>query len=134
MRKITFVAAAILTAISTAALAQLASPVGYLSAASTNSTLVKAGPGQVAGFVIVNTNATVYYFKFYDKATAPTCGTDTPKWRIPIPASTSGAGFAVSFPVTINFINGIGFCITSGIADNDTGNAATGITVNLGVK
>ncbi len=54
----------------------------YIGAVSTNSTLVAAAPanGQRSVYAInaFNSNATTYYLKLYNKATAPTCGTDVP--------------------------------------------------------
>jgi hypothetical protein len=138
------IAALALVALSTPALAQsgalwqqAAGASHYFSAASTNSTLVQAGPRILAGFVATNTTTTAYYLKFYDKATAPTCNTDVPVFTIAVPSQPAGttvgqisvwpyAGFA--------FLNGVGFCITGAAADADNTNAATGITLSLGVK
>jgi len=109
----------------------------YFSAASVNSTLVQAGPRVLFGFVATNTTATSYYLKFYDKATAPTCGTDVPVFTIAIPSQPTGTtvGQVSAWPsYGIGFLNGIGFCITAASADADTGVAATGITISLGVK
>jgi hypothetical protein len=110
-------------------------PIKFLSVASTNSNLVLSGKVLLGTGVVVNTTAAVYFLKFYNKATAPVCGTDVPKWTVPIPfgASSSGGGFVLPLGQGIMFPLGLGFCITSGIADNDTGNAAAGIVVNLGV-
>lgn len=112
-------------------------PSHYFSAASTNSTLVQAGPRILSGFVATNTTTTVYYLKFYDKATAPTCGTDTPVFTIAIPHQPTGAsaGQISSWPFSgLAFTLGLGFCITGAAADNDATSAATGITLSLGVK
>lgn len=105
----------------------------YLSAASTNSTNVKAAPGQVFQVVAINTTSTLYYLKFYDKATAPTCGTDTVTQTYPVPGSSAatGGGFVIPIPFGMNFANGIGFCLTGAVADNDTTSAATGVVINL---
>ena len=100
-----------------------------LSAASTNSTNVKASAGQVYGWYLYNANAAVRYLKLYNKATAPTVGTDTPVMTIPIPP---GAGANVEYSMGIPFGTGIGIAITTGVADNDTGAvAANEIIVNL---
>ena len=111
-----------------------ATPVKYLSAASTNSTNVKASAGTVYSIVAINTTATMYYLKLYDKATAPTCNSDTVLGSYPVPASASGSGFAMSVPVGMAFSNGIGFCLTGAIADNDNTNAATGVAINFTYK
>lgn len=116
-------------------------PVKFLSVASTNSTLVVKTVANrskltLKSAVLVNTTAAIYYLKLYDKATAPTCGTDVPKWTVPIPfgASSSGNGFSIPLGDGLEFLLGLGFCITSGVADNDTGNAAAGVVINFGVS
>lgn len=109
-------------------------PVHYLSAASTNATNIKASAGTLHSITAINTTATIYYLKLYDKATAPTCGTDTPVHTLPVPASATAAGLTVNPFLGLNFANGIGFCLVGGIADNDTANAATGVAINVGYK
>lgn len=110
-------------------------PRHYLSAATTNATLVRAGKGLLKVLLPVNTTSTIYYLKFYDKATLPVCGTDTPVLTIPVP-NAAGAGGGVSLPSSdgLQFFNGLGFCLTGGIADNDATVAATGVVINLGVS
>jgi hypothetical protein len=39
--------------------------------------------------------------------------------RYAIPASTTGAGFTIAFHVPVRFNTGIGFTMTTGVADND---------------
>jgi hypothetical protein len=108
-------------------------PFHYLSAVSNNSTLVSGAGQNVLKWVIVyNNNATIYYLKFYNKATAPACGTDTPVITIPLPPTGTSTGvLPISFDDT-RFSLGIGFCIVALPADNDNGNAAAGITLNIG--
>lgn len=110
-------------------------PRHYLSAATTNSTLMRAGKGLVKVLLPINTTSTTYFLKLYDKATAPTCGTDTPVLTIPVP-NAAGAGGGVALPSAdgLQFFNGVGFCLTGGIADNDTTSAATGIALNFGLS
>jgi hypothetical protein len=125
----------LLAALAFPAHAQFA-PVKYLSAATTNSTLVQAGRLVLNVVLPINTTTTVYYLKLYDKATAPTCGTDVPKWTIPVPfgASNSGGGVALPTANGAQFNLGLGFCLTGGIADNDTSSAATGVALNFGLS
>ncbi len=111
-----------------------ATPATWVSAASTNATVVKASAGQVYSIVVINTTATIYYLKLFDKATTPTVGTDTPIQNYPIPANTSGAGFVVPIPVGMAFSNGISFALTGGIALLDSSNAATGVAINVSYK
>ena len=114
----------------------VATPYHFLSVGSTNSTLIVAGTRQIDSIAVINTTAALYYLKFYDKATAPTCGTDPVVISIPVPfgASSSGGGIVLSFPSSSRFQNGIGFCLTGGIADNDTTVAATGVVIDVWVK
>lgn len=99
-------------------------PARLLSAASTNATSLKASAGQIGFIYAVNLNAAVRYLKLYNKASAPTVGTDTPIATLPIPASTTGAGFMISIPGGVNFTTGIAYALTTGVADADTGAVA----------
>lgn len=110
-----------------------ATPTHVLSTASTNSTSIKATPGNVYEVVAINTTATIYYLKFYDTAGAPTCNTATVVLTFPVPfgTSSSGGGYVIPVPVGASFKNGIGICLTAGIADNDNTNAATGVAINI---
>lgn len=106
-----------------------------ISAATNNATLAKATNGQVFGWYITNINAAVRYLKIYDKATSPTVGTDTPVMTIAIPGNTAGAGSTVFFPTGIEFQNGIGYGIVTGVGDSDnTAVSADEIVVNLFYK
>ena len=89
-----------------------------LSAASTNATSVKASAGQVFGVRAFNANAATRYLKLYNKASAPTVGTDTPVDTIPLPSGVT-TGFMLDSGVA--FGTGIALALTTGIADLDTG-------------
>lgn len=103
-----------------------------LSAASTNATNAKGSAGQVYGWYLYNANAAARYLKLYNKATAPTVGTDTPVLTIPIPA---GGGANLEIAGGLEFTLGISYALTTGIADSDTGAvAANDIVVNLFYK
>ena len=91
-----------------------------ISAASTNATSVKAASGAVGFIYAVNLNAAVRYPKLYNKASAPTVGTDTPVATLPIPASATGAGFSLAIPGGVAFSTGIAYAVTTGAADSDT--------------
>ena len=104
-------------------------PFHLVSAATTNATLVQSGQTQLGGYYLSNINAAARYVKLYDKATAPTVGTDVPKWTLMIPA---GAAANVQFPSPMLFVLGLGFGTTTGAADNDSGAVASGdMIVNL---
>lgn len=95
-------------------------PHRLVSAATTNATNVKASAGAVGFIYAVNLNAAVRYLKLYNKASSPTVGTDTPIATLPIPASTTGAGFMLPIPGGVAFTTGISYATTTGAADSDT--------------
>lgn len=106
-----------------------------ISAASTNATSVKGSAGQVYGVQVFNLNASARYLKLYNKATAPTVGTDTPVKTLLIPGNTAGAGLVLSWANGLEFDTGIAFALTTGIADSDTGAVSANETaVNLDYK
>lgn len=106
------------------------------SAATTNATSLKASAGVVGMCVVTNINAAVRYLKLFNKASAPTVGTDVPVQVYTIPGSTTGGGVAVPLPPHgLAFSTGIAFAITAGAADSDTTAVALNeIIVNLGYK
>lgn len=95
-----------------------------LSAASTNATSLKGSAGTLYSLYVTNSNAALRYIKFYNKATSPTVGTDVPVATFAIPASSTGAGFSISFPFGFDFATGIAYALTTGVADADTGAVA----------
>jgi hypothetical protein len=106
-----------------------------ISAASTNATSVKGSAGQLFGWYISNVNAAARYLKLYNKATAPTVGTDTPVMTLLIPGNTAGVAGHVEMTNGIDFTTGIAFALTTGAADADTGVvAANEQIVNLFYK
>lgn len=116
--------------------AQQSQPFHLLSQASTNATNIKPAPGQLVGAVCINTTAAIYYLKFYDLATAPTCNSTPVVLSFPCPFGTSsaGGGFVIPMPQPTSFLKGIGMCLTGGIADNDNTNAATGVAIDAFFK
>lgn len=81
------------------------------SAATTNATSVKATAGNLYAVVVTNQNAASRCLKLYNKATAPTVGTDVPKMTIQVPANS-----AVSLnlgPVGVRFDTGIALAMTT---------------------
>jgi hypothetical protein len=61
----------------------------HVSAATTNATSLKASAGTLYGGRAFNSGAGAAFLKFYDKASAPTVGTDVPVLVIGIPAGQS---------------------------------------------
>lgn len=84
---------------------------------SSDETNVKSTPGQLYGIHVSNKNAAARYLKVYDAAAAPTLGAGTPKKRIYVPA---GGRVDLTFPVGTAFASGIGYALTTGVADSDT--------------
>jgi hypothetical protein len=87
------------------------------AAASTNSTSVKGSAGDLFRIEGYNAKASPVYLKLYNKATAPTCGTDTPVMTRYVPASSY---FTIDFSDPLYFATGIGYCLTGAAADADT--------------
>lgn len=123
-----FLCAATLSAL---AQATTGKPFSVLSTASTNCSLVYNDRALGKALHVINTTSTTYFLKLYDKKSAPVAGTDTPNWRVPIPPQNTGGGVVAVSLEDLGFFSGIGLCLTGGIADNDSSNAATGVAINL---
>jgi hypothetical protein len=95
------------------------SSVKHLAAAGdTNATSLKTSAGTVYGATITSRAATPVYLKFYNKASAPTVGTDTPVLVLGCPATDAKS---YPFPKGIEFSTGIAFGMTDdGPLDADT--------------
>jgi hypothetical protein len=89
------------------------------AAASVNATSAKGSAGEVFRIMGNNVKASVVYLKIYNKATAPTVGTDTPVLTVPIPAS---AVFNIDVGGATGFYlgTGIAYGFTTDAADNGT--------------
>lgn len=110
-------------------------PVSTVSANTTNATSLKGSAGQVGSVTCTNINAAQRYLKFYNKATAPTVGSDTPVYVFPIPGNTAGAGVTHNVPAGIEFTTGIAWALTTGPTVADTGAvAASEIVISIGYK
>jgi hypothetical protein len=92
------------------------------AAASVNATSAKASAGEVFRVMGNNVKASVVYLKIYNKATAPTVGTDTPVLTVPIPASGV-------FNIDVGGM--LGFYLGTGIAYGFTTDAADAGTTAL---
>lgn len=100
------------------------------AAATTNATSAKASPGTLFQVIGQNDRASTVFLKFYNKASSPTVGTDTPVLRIPLKASLP---FNIPFPSGFFFSVGIAFAMTTGAADSDTGALTLNDVVGLNV-
>ena len=101
------------------------------AAATTNSNLVKNASGRLYKLRGNNAKASVCYLKVYNKATAPTVGTDTPIFTFALKASDVfdiDLG-AIGYP----FATGIGIGITGASADNDTTALVAGDVLGLNI-
>lgn len=106
-----------------------ATPYFVNSAASTNGALVLTATSGLHAFWATNTGATAAFVKLYNKATAPTVGTDVPEMIIPVPAAVGGVPGVANINTGHNafrFPLGLGIAITGGVADTDTTAVAAG--------
>lgn len=99
------------------------------SLATTNGALIITGTSGLQAFYATNTGATAAFVKLYNKATAPTVGTDVPEMIIPVPAAVSGVPGVAAPPIGFSghrFALGLGIAITGAVADSDTTAVAAG--------
>ena len=97
------------------------------SANDTNATSAKATPGSLFHVNGYNSSATITYLKFYDKATAPTVGTDVPVLTLSLPAL---AVFSYDLQGFV-FATGIAYGLTTAAADNGTAAPAAAAILGL---
>lgn len=90
----------------------------FISTGAVQATNAKSSAGQIYRVNFTNINATPVYVRLYNKASAPLTS-DTPIWRITVPGNTAGAGIVETFPAGLACSLGVGYRVTSGIADND---------------
>lgn len=88
-----------------------------ISTNTTNAVSVKGSAGQVYNLLISNANAAARYLKLYNKATAPTVGSDTPLVTLLLPA---GSQQQFEWTHGLPFPLGIAYALTTGKADSDT--------------
>lgn len=106
-----------------------ATPYFVNSAATTNGALVLTGTSGLCALWASNIGATDAFVKLYNKATAPTVGTDVPEMIIPVRAAVAGLpGIAEISPGfnAYRFPLGLGIAITGAVADSDTTAVAAG--------
>lgn len=99
------------------------------TAATTNATSIRTSSSTVSAFVINNMSASAIYFKLYNKASAPTVGTDIPVLTFLVAANST---LPIEFGLLgIRFSTGIAYAITGAQADADTTAIAAGCKVML---
>lgn len=89
----------------------------FTAAATTNAASIKATAGRVIGWHLYNTTAAAKYFRFFNKASAPTMGTDSPVFVVTIPANSQAFS---QYAGGIAFSTGIAIACTGAVADLDT--------------
>lgn len=99
------------------------------AAATTNAGTAKASPGYLHAVTAYNAAASARYLKFYNKASAPTVGSNTPVLTIALPPAAS---FSFNF-AGLYFSAGIAFAMTTGAADADTGALTLADVVGLNI-
>jgi hypothetical protein len=107
-----------------------ATSTGYLltTAATTNAASVKATSCMLGEISVFNATAATIYVKLYNKATAPTVGTDVPTVTIPVAA---GAFASYEFgSVGKRFALGMGIAVTAAAAATDTTVIAAGAQIH----
>lgn len=102
--------------------------ISVVSAATTNASNQKSTAGNLFEVTASNPTATPAYLKFYNKATAPTVGTDVPVMTIPVPANS----FVSYVPGRQGkrFTTGIGMAVTGAITAADTTASVAGVQVH----
>jgi hypothetical protein len=108
-----------------------AAPTAYVvnSAATTNGANLSAATTGLQSVYTTNTGAGAAFVKLYNKATAPTVGTDVPVMIIPVPAAVAGVPGVAQISPGFNgyrFALGLGIAITGAVADTDTTAVAAG--------
>lgn len=99
-----------------------------VTTASTNAASVKSSAGNVFEITVSNPTATAIYVKLYNKASAPTVGTDVPILTIPVAAGTT---VAMQFGALGKRLGtGIAIAATAAAAATDTAVAVAGVQIN----
>ena len=88
----------------------------FASSTTVNNALVLTGARRLIGWTLTNTTASFKYFRFYNKATAPTSG-ESPTFMVGIPPNST----VVSPPIVggIAMSLGLGIACTGAVADTD---------------
>jgi hypothetical protein len=93
---------------------------------------VKASAGSIKKIELSNIDTVGYWFKLCNITTTPIAGTSTVFRRLYLPP---GAIVLISYEYGLDFSTGIGYFVSSGIADNDTGAVtASKVVVSIDYK
>lgn len=97
-------------------------------AASNNAAFIKASAGNLYEISVFNPTAAIIYLKLYNKASAPTVGTDVPKLTIAVPVNTEKV---VEFgAMGKRFGTGIAIATTTGAGATDNTAPTAGIQIS----
>lgn len=98
-----------------------------VAAATTNATSVSGVANKrLIGGAIANVSAALKYLKFFNKATAPTVGTDVPVLTIPLPIGQATPLSPILSDYGSLFATGLAYAITGAAPDLDTTAVAAG--------
>jgi hypothetical protein len=103
-----------------------------ITAATTNAAVIKASAGNLMALNISNPTATAAFVKLYNKASAPTVGTDIPTMTFRI-AATGTVGDMLSLNwglIGERFSTGIALAVTAAAVATDTGATVAGIQIH----
>lgn len=105
-----------------------ASAYALVTAATTNGASVKTTAAHLFEVSIFNVTAATIYVKLYNKASAPTVGTDVPILTIPV---TSGAVFIADFgALGKRFATGLAIAVTAAAVATDATAVAAGAQIH----
>lgn len=109
-------------------------PIAVTTTASTNASIQKASPGNLFEITVSNPTATPAYVKLYNKASAPTVGTDVPIMTITAPAAAATnkpTDTVLTFSqIGKRFATGIAMAVTAAPAATDTAVAVAGVQIH----
>lgn len=104
------------------------SPYLLVTAASTNANFIKSTSGCLYELTVSNVTATAIFVKLYNKASAPTVGTDVPIVTLSVPANTT---LPVEFgALGKRFSTGIAIAATAAAPATDTAVAVAGVQIS----
>jgi|SRR6185312_6785002 len=92
---------------------------------------VKGAPAELQHINCSNATTSVNFLKLYNKATAPTVGTDVPVMTLAVPPNTTNGFLDIDLADPAYFSVGLGIAVTTTAADNGSTAPATGSVVNL---
>lgn len=88
-----------------------------IAAGSTNATSVRTTRAELVGWYVQNAAAAARFLKLYNKASAPTVGTDVPAHVLALPATSTGSIDCGALGIRLG--TGLAFAITNLAADSD---------------